>query len=265
MSLKITILGCGNSSGVPAIGNYWGTCDPEEPKNRRFKCSLAVQSEQSTIVLDTGADFRSQLNMFDITSLDGVFYTHEHSDHCHGIDDLRSFFFRNGRNPIPVFGRDSALNDIKERFGYLFEGGNHAYFYPVILNDTAFMPEQFGQAQRFQDIKYIPFEMDHATCTSVGYRFDDISYCVDMKRLDQKALDVIKGSRVWIVDGAGYENPDNDVHACLSQIYEYNEYVKAKEVYITCLSSMMDYQTLLNELPSGYFPAYDGLVFETEG
>lgn len=265
MSLKITILGCGNSSGVPAVGNYWGQCDPNEPKNRRFKCALAVQSKDTSIVIDTGADFRTQMNTFDINDLDGVFYTHQHSDHCHGIDDLRSFFFRKGRQTIPVYGRETALEDIKSRFGYLFEGGNHDYFYPVILEANTFGHKQFGQNQTFQDISYIPFEMDHGTCTSVGYRFGDVSYCVDMKRLDDKALDVIKGSKIWIVDGAGYTNPDNDVHADLDALFSYNEYVQAEQVYVTCLSSLMDYQTLLDDLPKGFFPAYDGLAFDTKG
>tara|TARA_R110001592_G_scaffold16881_3_gene71402 strand:- start:13562 stop:14359 length:798 start_codon:yes stop_codon:yes gene_type:complete len=265
MSLKLTILGCGNSSGVPSVGNYWGNCDPKEPKNRRFKCSLAVQSEDTTIVIDTGADFRSQINMFNIPQLDGVFYTHEHSDHCHGIDDLRPFFFRNGRNPIPCYGRDNTLTDLEKRFTYLFEGGNHDYFYPVILQANKFTPDQYTKPQQYRDIEYIPFEMDHGTCTSVGYRFGDISYCVDMKRLDQTALDVIKGSKIWIVDGAAYDNPNNDVHANLESLYAYNEYIQAEQVYVSCLSSMMDYQTLLNDLPKGFLPAYDGLVLKSTG
>ncbi len=263
MSLKITLLGCGNSSGVPAVGNYWGACDPNEPKNRRTKCALAVQSDDTTIVIDTGADFRHQMNMFDINNLDCVFYTHQHSDHCHGIDDLRSLYFRNNRTPIPCFGRQSALDDIAGRFQYLFKGGNHDYFYPVILEAHPFNENDFEHPQTFKDITYTPFEMDHGTCTTVGYRFGDVSYCVDMKRLDDKALDVIKGSKTWIVDGAGYNSPNNDVHACLDALYEYNEYIQAEQVYVTCLSSLMDYQTLLNNLPKGFYPAYDGLVLET--
>ncbi len=259
MSLKLTILGCGNSSGVPAVGNYWGDCDPNDPKNRRFKCSLAVQSPQATIIIDTGADFRSQMNMFNITDLDCVFYTHQHGDHCHGLDDLRSFFFRNNREMIPCFGSKSALDEISERFKYLFDGGNHSYFYPAILDPKPFADEQYGKEQQFKDISFIPFEMDHGTCIATGYRFGDVSYCVDMKRLDDKALSIIKGSRIWIVDAAGYNNPDNDVHADLETIFEYNDVIKAEQVYITSLSTLMDYQTLLNDLPKGFFPAYDGL------
>ncbi len=262
MSLKITILGCGNSSGVPAVGNYWGNCDPNEPKNRRYKCCLAVQSDEATVIIDTGADFRQQMNDFKIESLDGVFYTHQHSDHCHGLDDLRSFYFRNDRTAIPCFAHAEALSEITERFKYLFEGGNHDYFYPKILDAHAYDSSKFGQIHSFKDIKYTPFEMNHGTCTTVGYRFGGLSYSVDMKSLDQKALDIIKGSDVWIVDGAGYDNPNNDVHADLQTLYDYNEYVQAKHVYVTCLSSLMDYRTLSANLPKGFSLAYDGLVFD---
>ncbi len=261
MSLKLTLLGCGNSSGVPAAGNFWGACDPNEPKNVRTRCSLAVQSDDTTIIIDTGADFRFQMNHNNIETLDCVFYTHQHSDHCHGIDDLRGLFFRNGRNPIECFSSKTALDEITERFDYLFNGGVNKEIYVPMLKAMPFEVAQYGQEQNFKDIPYIPFEMNHGTCTAVGYRFGDVSYCVDMKSLSDDALNVIKGSRVWIVDGAGHNNPDNQVHADLGTLYHYNEVVGAEEVYVTCLSSFMDYQALKAELPAGFHPAYDGLSF----
>ena len=261
MNLKFTLLGCGNSSGVPAVGNYWGDCDPNEPKNRRFRCSLAVQSPETTLVIDTGADFRHQMNAFNIQSLDGVFYTHQHSDHCHGIDDLRSFFFRNDKVAIPCYGNESTLNELSQRFDYLFKGGNNQRYYPPIVKPCLLETHQFGVENQFNDITFIPFEMDHGTCTALGYRFKNLSYCVDMKTISEKSLQIIKGSDIWIVDGAGYHNPDNAVHANLQTLYEYNKIIGAKEVYITCLSSLMDYDTLRGELPDGFFPAYDGLTF----
>ncbi len=261
MSLKFTLMGCGNSSGVPAAGNYWGSCDPNEPKNLRTRCSLAVQSEETTVVIDTGADFRHQMNAFNIESLDCVFYTHQHSDHSHGIDDLRSLFFRNGRQPIKCFGSQSALDEISGRFDYLFDGGVNKDIYVPMLESHPFTSSQYGVVQKFRDIEYIPFEMDHGTCVSVGYRFGDISYCVDMKSLSDAALDIIKGSKIWIVDGAGHNNPDNKVHADLGTLYKYNDIIQADDVYVTCLSSFMDYAELKAELPAGYHPAYDGLTF----
>ncbi len=203
MSLKFTILGCGNSSGTPSVGNFWGACDPNEPKNRRNRACLAVQSDETTVIIDTGADFRHQMNDFNINLLDGVFYTHHHSDHCHGIDDLRPMFFANDRKSIPCFGHKESFDEIIDKFRYLFHGGNNERYYPPMLDAHIFDDEQYGQKQNFKDIEFIPFEMNHGSCASVGYRFGSLSYCVDMKSLDQAALDVLKGTDTWIVDGAG--------------------------------------------------------------
>ncbi len=262
MSLKITVLGCGNSSGTPSVGNYWGACDPAEPKNRRNRACLAVRSDETTVIIDTGADFRHQVNAFDIQKIDGVFYTHHHSDHSHGIDDLRALFFRHGRVAIPCFGHEDSFHEIIGKFDYLFHGGNDERYYPPILEARQFEARQYTYLQRFKDIDFTPFEMDHGSCVSVGYRFGGLSYCVDMKSMDQAALDVVKGSDVWIVDGAGYHQDDNAVHANLKTLYDYNEYVQAGAVYVTCLSSAMDYKTLCDELPDGFYPAFDGLAFE---
>ncbi len=260
MSLKFTILGCGNSSGTPSVGNYWGACDPAEPKNRRHRCSLAVQSEETTIIIDTGADFRHQMNEHNINRIDCVFYTHQHSDHCHGIDDLRGLFFRNNKTPIKCFGHKESLDIITDRFDYLFKGGNSLKYYPPMLESCPFDAAQYLKETSFKDIGFTPFEMDHGTCTSVGYRFGDVTYCVDMKSLSRAALDIIKGSKVWIVDGAAYNDPNNEVHADLQTLYDYNDYIGAEQVYVTSLSSLQDYQTLKAELPRGFAPAYDGLT-----
>lgn len=262
MGLKFTILGCGNSSGTPSVGNYWGVCDPNEPKNRRNRACLAVQSDETTVIIDTGADFRHQMNNFNISHLDGVFYTHHHSDHCHGIDDLRSMFFRDDRQSIPCYGHAESFDEIIQKFKYLFHGGDNERYYPPMLDARIFDKGDYGRLMSFRDIDFIPLEMQHGSCTSVGYRFGDLSYCVDMKSLDQAALDTLKGTRIWIVDGAGYHQDDNDVHANLSALYEYNEYIGAQKVYVTCLSSLMDYKTLSEELPKGFYPAYDGLVLD---
>ncbi len=262
MSLKITIMGCGNSSGVPAIGNFWGACDPQEPRNKRTRCALAVQSENTTLILDTGSDFREQMNRHHISNLSAVLYTHPHSDHCHGIDDLRGFFFRQGRKALDVYGSEETLADITKRFDYLFKGGNNEEFYPPMLTTHTYAKNMYGRTQCVGDIEFIPYKIDHGSCIVTGYRFGDFAYSVDMKTMDETALNTIAGVKIWVVDGAAYKNPDNAVHADLETIYRYNKIIKAKEVYISSLSTIMDYQTLRTELPKGFYPAYDGLVFE---
>lgn len=256
--LSFTILGCGNSTGVPAIGNFWGACDPTEPKNRRSRCSLLVQSADTNLIIDTGPDFREQLNRAEIDNISAVLYTHQHSDHVNGIDELRVLRHRNKLDRIPCFANAFTLEDLKSRFHYMFAGGNHD-LYPPIIDAHTITENDLGKVQNIADIEFIPFEQDHGTCKSLGYRFDDFAYSVDLVDLDDAALETLKGVKTWVVDAAGYNQTGNPVHANLKKIYELNDVIQAEMVYLTSLALPMDYQTLLSELPHGYAPAYDGL------
>lgn len=262
--MKAVILGCGNSSGVPAIGNYWGACNPDNPKNLRGRSSLAVMSDSTTIIIDTGAEFREQFNRENLPIPDAVFYTHEHGDHCHGIDDLRSFRFHLGEDQmLDIYGSASTIKDIKKRFPYLFnKGGKGEKFYPPMLKSNIFAGDDFGKPHRIGDIDFIPFEIDHGIGTCTGFRFSDMAYCVDLKSLDDKAIEIIKGVRNWIVDAAAYKNRNNFVHASIDDIINYNKIIRAQNVYITSLTTQMDYDILTAELPEGFYPAYDGLKIE---
>jgi phosphoribosyl 1,2-cyclic phosphate phosphodiesterase len=254
---KVTVLGCGNSTGVPAIGNHWGKCDPNEPRNNRMRCSLAVQTERTTLIIDTGPDFRTQLTRENISRLDGVFYTHAHSDHVNGIDELRIMRFRNNAL-IPIYADQTTMDDLKIRFDYMFTGGNMD-LYPPIVEPNIIKPADFGKKRTFGDIAFIPFEQDHGSCKSVGYRFGDFAYSVDIFNLEKPAIDTLKGIKTWIVDAAAYTQENNAVHANLETIYRLNKQIDAQQVYITSLTLSMDYKTLLGDLREGYAPAYDGL------
>ena len=259
MSVQAIVLGCGNSSGVPAIGNYWGQCDPENPKNKRGRSSLAVVSEETTIVIDTGPDFREQFNRENLKTADYIFYTHAHSDHCHGIDDLRSFYFRGHQEPLDVFMGVETAEEIEGRFPYLFKGGSNKFFYPPILKANILKPNNLGVEHRAGDITFIPFSIDHGTCVCMGYRFGDFGYAVDMKSLDEAAVKTLQGVKTLIVDAAGYKSSQNPVHASIEEVIDINAKIRAKMVYLTSLTTQMDYGSLLKDLPDGYAPAYDGL------
>ncbi len=256
---KVTVLGCGNSTGVPSIGNYWGACDPDELKNNRTRSSIAVQTETTTIIVDTGPDFRTQLTREKISRLDAVLYTHAHSDHVNGIDELRVMRFRN-KALIPAYGDAATIKDLKIRFDYMFAGGNMDLYPPIIDPHVLKM----GKPQKFGDIAYTPFEQDHGSCKSVGYRVGDFGYSVDIYNLDETALKTLKGIKTWIVDAAAYHQEDNAVHANLQTIYRLNEEIGATQVYLSSLTLGMDYKTLCEELSQGYAPAYDGLSFPIE-
>jgi phosphoribosyl 1,2-cyclic phosphate phosphodiesterase len=257
----VTILGCGNSTGIPAIGNYWGDCDPLEPKNSRSRTSMLLEQQGKYIVIDTGPDFRTQINRENIPRVDAVLFSHQHSDHVNGIDELRVVRHRNGLDFVPCYGNEFTINDLQARFHYLFEGGNHE-LYPPIIKPHVIASEDFGKPHTVQGIDFMPFEQDHGTCKTVGYRFGDFAYSVDIVSLHQTAIETLRGVKTWIVDAAAYNQDSNPVHANLQTIYDLNAQIGAKNVILTSLSLSMDYQTLKKELPEGYVPAYDGMKIE---
>jgi len=260
MTHKFIIMGCGNSAGTPTIGNYWGNCDPEEPRNKRLRASAAVVSDLATVIIDTGPDFRYQMNRLDIRHIDGVLYTHAHGDHICGIDELRVLRFRGGKL-MDIYGSQETIKEISERFNYIFIQRHDIY--PRVIESHIFTPEEhYYRPQSIADISFIPFEQDHGTCMSLGYRFGDLAYSTDVIRLDEKAIATLKGVKTWIVDGAGYMMEKNEVHFTLKQIYEMNEIIKAEKVYITHMTPGMDYKTMCKDLPAGFEPAYDGLTIE---
>ncbi len=257
LEAEITVLGCGNSTGVPAIGNFWGDCDPKEPKNTRTRSSIAIKTKETTIIVDTGPDFREQMNRENICDLDAVLYTHQHSDHIMGIDELRVLKFRNQKDIIPIYANEATIHDLEKRFNYMFKGGDHK-IYPPILQTNILTIDSLGKENRIGDLPFIPFEQDHGSCTTLGYRFGDFGYSVDILDLDEAAIETLQGVKIWLVDCAAYKI-ENVVHANIDTIVRLNEEIKAETVYLTSLSLAADYQTLCKELPDGLKPAYDGL------
>lgn len=259
MSIRFTLLGCGNSAGSPIIGNYWGKCDPNNPKNRRTRACASVTSATTSLIIDTGPDFKEQYNRSGIQSLSAVLYTHAHGDHANGIDELRTLQ-RRFQTTFPVYASAETLDDITRRFDYMFHESGEGFYEKVL--EYRFLT--YGQALKIGDIELIPFAMDHGTCTATGYRFGGLGYTTDMVNLDDRATDILGGIDVWIADAAAYHNEQNPVHATIEKVIALNEKIGAKKVYLTDLPVNMDYDAVKRELPDGYAPAYDGLVVETE-
>lgn len=262
MKARATILGCGNSTGVPAIGNYWGDCNPDNPKNNRLRSSLLLQSPDTTIVVDTGPDFRQQINREDVMSINGALYTHCHGDHINGIDELRIFRFRS-KELVPVYANRETMENLSDRFDYLFQGGN-IDLYPPIVDARIIERKAYGSLHKFGDIEFTPYEQDHGSMMSLGYRFGDLGYSLDMVQLDIAAVEALKGIKNWVVDAAGYKFTDNKVHANLETIFALNEQIGAERVWLSSLSISMDYDVLCNELPDHIRPCYDGMTIDVE-
>ena len=259
MTITFTLLGCGNSAGTPSIGGEWGLCDPSEPRNYRTRASAVVRSDKTSLLIDTGPDLREQSIRNGIKDVDAVLYTHAHSDHIAGIDELRVLRVRH-KKLFPIWGMQETITELKDRFSYLFVERDSIY--PEVLQANVIEPDRMCSEMTIGDISFVPFMQDHGTCKTLGFRFGNMAYSTDMRDLDQQALQTLIGIKTWVVDAAAYKMEVNKVHAGLKEVFALNEIVQAEKVYLTHMPSYMDYRTLLKELPPGYEPAYDGLSLE---
>jgi phosphoribosyl 1,2-cyclic phosphate phosphodiesterase len=262
MTLKFTILGCGSSMGVPRVALGWGDCDPNEPKNRRRRCSLLVersdgQGRRTRVLVDCTPDCREQLLEAQVDWLDGVLITHEHADHIHGIDDLRPLFVHKRRR-VDVYLDESTSRSMHSRFGYCFMTPPGSG-YPPILNEhrlTAGRPVTVeGQGG---PIEALPVTQDHGDIPSLGFRFGNLAYSADIKALAPESLSAMAGLDVWIVDAL--RRAPHPSHFNLDEALEWIARVKPKRAILTNLHSDMDYATLRATLPPGVEPAYDGMT-----
>ena len=249
--MKVTILGCGTSVGVPTVGNNWGACDPSNPKNRRRRVSVAVEEGATRLLIDTSPDLREQLLDARINHLDAVLYTHDHADHVHGIDDLRLISYGMKRK-VPVYSNAETLAVIQSRFPYIFQSQDG---YPAICE-----AHHISQPFDLGGVSITPFEQGHGNVISLGYRLNQMAYSTDVNALDEAAFEALAGIDLWIVDALRYEK--HPTHAHLGLTLSWIERVKPKRAILTHMTHDMDYDTLKAQLPPGVEPAYDGMVLE---
>ena len=262
MTLKFTILGCGSSMGVPRVALGWGSCDPNNPKNRRRRCSLLVERTsaqgRTRVLVDATPDCREQLLEAEVDWLDGVLITHEHADHTHGIDDLRPLFVHKRRR-VNVHLDEATSRAMHARFGYCFMTPPGSE-YPPILSERRLVP---GQAVAIDgpggSIGAVPVLQNHGDIPSLGFRFGDVAYSADIKSLPADSLPFMTGLQVWIVDAL--RQAPHPSHFNLDEALEWIARVKPKRAILTNLHSDMDYAALRASLPSGVEPAYDGMTF----
>jgi phosphoribosyl 1,2-cyclic phosphate phosphodiesterase len=250
--MKLRILGCGTSSGVPRIGNDWGACDPSEPKNRRRRVSILVENGSDRILVDTGPDLREQLLDVKVHDVDAVIWTHDHADHCHGIDDLRQLYHARG-DPIAGFARDETMATLKQRFAYIFEGKGE---YPPVAS-LNLLPDRL----QVGSIKVGVTDQPHGSITAAGLRFEadgrSLGYSTDVNGLTEEMISLFKGVDLWVVDAL--RRRPHPSHAHLSQTLEWIGIVAPARAILTHMDHSMDYAGLLAELPDGVEPGYDGL------
>ncbi len=253
--MKITVLGCGTSGGVPLIGNDWGACDPNDPRNRRTRVSILVEQGGTSLLVDTSPDMRQQLLDCNLKDLTAVIYTHTHADHTHGIDDIRSLNWLTQR-PMDIYADAETMEELKVKFSYIFEGNKKPgeFYKPGIIEHIIDGPFNVGA------ISVQPFVQNHGHGQSLGLRFGDFAYSTDVHELDEVAFNMLKGIKVWVVDCVR-EKP-HPTHSHLEQTLQWIARVKPERAYLTHMNNTLDYAKLLAKLPSGVWPAHDGLVIE---
>ncbi|HUK60100.1 MAG TPA: MBL fold metallo-hydrolase [Stellaceae bacterium] len=255
--MRVTMLGCGPSWGVPRIGNAWGACDPANPKNRRTRVSVLVEEEGARLLIDTSPDLRAQLLAADVSALDAVIFTHAHADHLHGIDDLRAVN-RIMRRPLPIYADTESLREIRTRFGYVLgpaaQGAKTGFYKPVLE------PHEIAGPFAAAGVRVIPFAQDHGFSTTLGLRIGGFAYSTDVIRLDEAAFAALAGTELWIVDCMRRE--PHVTHSHLEQTLAWIARVKPRRAILTHMDETLDYDRLKAELPPGVEPGHDGLVVD---
>ncbi|MEI6099081.1 MAG: MBL fold metallo-hydrolase [Alphaproteobacteria bacterium] len=258
-TLRFTILGCGSSGGVPRLGGLWGDCDPNNPRNRRTRCSLLVERLQgqdvTRVLIDTTPDMRAQLLAAGVGVLHGVVFTHSHADHTHGIDDLRQIVF-NTRTRLPVWADGPTSDALISRFAYAFTQPEGS-FYPPILNLHSIVGA-FAVPGPAGPIEFLPFAVDHGVMDAVGFRIGPLAYLPDAVNIPDASWPALQGLQCWIVDAL--RRTPHPTHAHLAMTLNWIARANPTEAVLTNMHLDMDYATLLAELPPHITPAYDGRV-----
>ncbi len=257
--MKITILGCGNSLGVPSIGCDCAVCTSINPKNKRLRVSVLIEINGINIVVDTSPDFRQQMLRTNIKKIDAVLYTHDHADHMNGIDDLRQFNALQ-KDVIPIYSNTEIINAIKQRFAYVFlpKTAEKGLFRPSLeahIIETAPVHEF-----TVSGIKVTAFEQQHGKATTLGYRIGDFAYSTDTNGLSEAAFAALKGIKCWVVDCLRY-TPSYS-HSHLEMTLEWIRRVQPERAILTHMAHELDYEKLQKELPDGVFAGFDGMEVE---
>lgn len=250
--MKLRILGCGTSTGVPNLRSGWGRCDANEPKNRRTRSSILVESGGKRLLVDCGPDAREQLLVAGSPQVDALLVTHDHADHVHGIDELRPLIKLLGGR-MPLLARQTVIDRLRQRFAYAFVDTD---FYPAL-----YAPEEIADDGRFGDARLRVVDQPHGGITSLGMRFDEagrsLAYAIDFHEITDEMAALYHGVDLWVADCL-MQHP-HPTHAHLDMILDAARQFSVGQLLLTHMGNSMDYGTLMAELPDWAAPAHDGL------
>tara|TARA_R110002096_G_scaffold40505_6_gene110050 strand:+ start:2489 stop:3256 length:768 start_codon:yes stop_codon:yes gene_type:complete len=251
MHLKIIFLGTGTSQGIPIIGSKHPVCLSEDKKDKRLRVSILVEWDNFTYVIDCGPDFRQQMLREDCNKIDGIIFTHEHSDHVLGFDDIRPFYYRQG--DIPIYAHKRVLKALKKRFDYVFKIKNKYPGAPTVITNRI-KNEPF----RLNNLEVIPINGKHDKLQVFGFRFQDFAYLTDMKMVKDNEVEKLKNVKVLVVNALRIE--PHQSHFNLEEALAFIKKVNPETAYLTHISHLLGFHNEVQKtLPKNVFLAYDGL------
>lgn len=255
--MKVTILGCGASSGIPIIGCRCAVCQSPNPKNKRLRASILIEQGNTRLLVDMSPDLRHQALMHQITQVDAICITHAHADHTHGIDDVRPFNYMKDQ-PLPVYATRETFDRVKQQFSYCFQPPipEFGWFRPAL---EAHEVELNGKAFQVSDeMAVTPFLQIHGKMPCMGIKVGNFAYSTDVNNLPEESLQTLENIEIWVVDCLRYSVAPT--HAHLDMTLEWIARVKPKRAILTHMAHEMDYESLKSRLPAHVEPAYDGMV-----
>ena len=249
--MQLTMLGVGSSAGTPVVGCQCATCLSDNPKNKRLRCSAAINTDNGEVILvDTGPDLRAQALRAGLNRADAVLYTHTHADHLHGIDDLRAFC-QVQKKQIPLYGQPDAMQHIQAKFGYAIREAGDFWDLPVLsLNPITDPFEVLG-------IKITPIPVRHGYSDILGYRIGNLAYLTDVSDIPETSLALLHGLEVLMLDCLRYQ--PHYTHINVEQSIAYAGLINARNSYFIHMTHDLEYEKLSAELPDDMYVAYDGL------
>ncbi len=259
--MKVTILGCGASAGVPMIGGPdgsgdWGQCDPHEPRNRRTRSSIVVESEGGQrLLVDASPDLRSQLLDCRITGIDAVLFTHAHADHIAGIDDIR-VLNRIAKRPLDTFATQRTLDEVSRRFAYAFKPWKPPGFYRPVLVGQPLEPDGVVVTA---GLNVRVFTQNHGKLDTLGLRVGAFGYSTDVVALDEAAFAALEGVDTWVV-GCFLRDEPHWTHAHLPLVVEWVKRLRPRRTVLTHMGTTMDWAWMAAHLPAGIEAGFDGMV-----
>ena len=265
MTTTLTILGSGSSAGVPRPALGWGACNPDNPKNRRLRCSLLAEKQSGAgitrVLIDTSPDLREQLLATDVDHLDAVFLTHEHADQTHGIDDLRSVVLHQ-RSRIPVYLNQATADHILLRFSYCFVAPPGSDYPPILTNHAIEAGESRTIAGKGGDLTLSAFLCQHGNIPALGYRIGDAAYTPDVNDIPRESFAALDNLELWIIDALRYK--PHPSHFSLDDALGWIERFKPRRAVLTNMHADLDYDEVSAKLPANVIAGYDGIRLTLE-